>query len=574
MRCLPLLLFFCSVSLAQDLALQTDAPPSTDEYGELLTRCAPAVPALALYDEGGRAPIRQLSAIWLGDGQAATSCAGLVGASRAELEFEGGLRARVLGVLAVDPVTDVALLAVDATGKLPAPIPVGSRSFTTEQPVGVIGKTITQQRIRALGRVAQASQLAGVGSFALAPGIGQRGLAGAAVLDEHGDLIGMLTSLTTSNQDARIAVSTRALRDLAAGPVQALEEELIEDLSELAPARALLFAGDAEGALLALENTAHPAAKMFRGQALLELGLVTEAIEQLVMACEERPSWLRAPLALGETYLSADQATRALRTFRNARRLSEASPAPRYHAARAYAHLDRNQDTLVHVTQTLKRDPEHLDAIVLRGETRLRQLAFIQAQADFEAALQLDPRSAQARTGLGALAFESRDFERAYECFQAALLLAPNDVSAHQRLARTLIQLDRGPEARELADRAVALAPRSAEARLVLGEVLIDLDQLDEAEQSFEAAVLLQPEHLKAHMGLGSVRLRNGMVQEAQISFHDVLRLDPQHGPALFNSGLCYVMQGDKGKARERYKSLQHIDPRSARVLYERIYGR
>ena len=575
MRSLLALLAFSLPAVAQEAAVPSSDDPAIAEYGDRLAQLRAAVPALVLYGEGGRAPMRQQSAVWIGDGRAVTSASGLVGVSRAELEFESGVRARVLGLLALDADADLALIAVDATGELPVPIATGSRLFGISRPVGVVGVTITQQRIRAIGRVTHVHRIPGLGAFALTRGLEQRGLAGGAVLDEEGKLVGMLTNLLAPDGQGRIAVSIRSIRDLNVRPLKALEEELIPDISSLDPARSMLCCGDAEGAGIATEKMDHAHGRLWRGLALIDLDRAEEAVELLeaLVATEATPG-LRARLALGEAYLASGKATRALRIFRDARRSAEDSPAPRYHAARAYAALKRNQDTLVHLDQTLKRDPKHVEALVLRGEIRLRQLAFPNARRDFDAALALDPRNVQARTGLGAVHFEEKDFERALLFYEAAIALSPQDIGTQQRMAKTLIKLDRPADARAAADKAVALAPRRAEPRVILAEVLVELDLLDDAEQSYEAAVLLNPEYIEANMGLGSVRLRLSHVQEAQIAFHDVLRLDPQHGAALFNSGLCYVMQGDTGKARERYKTLQHIDPRSARVLYERIYGR
>jgi tetratricopeptide (TPR) repeat protein len=115
-----------------------------------------------------------------------------------------------------------------------------------------------------------------------------------------------------------------------------------------------------------------------------------------------------------------------------------------------------------------------------------------EAQAQAEAALQLDPKSDQARRLLGLAARLRKDLARAQTTFDALVQGSPQDVWLRGQLAQVLAeQADAAKRRRalELAEQTVRHAPAASEAVATLGAVYYHLHRLDEAETVLQAVV-------------------------------------------------------------------------------------
>jgi tetratricopeptide (TPR) repeat protein len=127
------------------------------------------------------------------------------------------------------------------------------------------------------------------------------------------------------------------------------------------------------------------------------------------------------------------------------------------------------------------------------------------ARALFEQALQIDPDSASAWSGL-ALSHMTEVLTRWSK--------APNDQTA---LAAQAIE------------RSLALQPNDARANYVRSLVLSAQNRIDEAEQAIQRVLLLYPNHPRALQRLGFLKLQQGRPDEVAAPVMLSLRLDPLH---------------------------------------------
>lgn len=121
----------------------------------------------------------------------------------------------------------------------------------------------------------------------------------------------------------------------------------------------------------------------------------------------------------------------------------------------------------------------------------LRKGRLDEAQAEFEAAIALDPRSAEAQNKLGV-------------------------VLAHKG------KLD---DARMRFEKALAVDPRCAAAMSNLGNTYKENDMLDKAVEFYKMALSVDPDYATAHHNLGVVYRQMGMIDRAVAHFKQAHRL-------------------------------------------------
>jgi tetratricopeptide (TPR) repeat protein len=116
------------------------------------------------------------------------------------------------------------------------------------------------------------------------------------------------------------------------------------------------------------------------------------------------------------------------------------------------------------------------------------------AAAEFQGALEANPKDEKAELALGVIAARHGDLKAAYTDDSRALQLEPNDSDASTELAKVLIQMDKNDEARQLLERAVQIDPTNYVAHFRLSTVYRQLGKTDEAKQ--QADLYLRYKHL------------------------------------------------------------------------------
>jgi tetratricopeptide (TPR) repeat protein len=128
-----------------------------------------------------------------------------------------------------------------------------------------------------------------------------------------------------------------------------------------------------------------------------------------------------------------------------------------------------------------------------RGVAYYKSQRFSEARRDFDRALELEPRSAEAWTLRGSLFMRTSRHERAFEDFSRALALAPNDADVLGRRCVTLMYLKRLDEALADCEQSAKLAPRMLDTRVSLGIVQALRGATGEAERHYRLAIEIDP---------------------------------------------------------------------------------
>lgn len=281
-----------------------------------------------------------------------------------------------------------------------------------------------------------------------------------------------------------------------------------------------------------------------------------------------------------------------------------------------YIRTYRALEGLACLRRWLEREPDNVQALVLRGDLwrRLRNLA--NATPDYRRALELDPGRDDARRGLAAGLTETGRYDEALRHYDVLAGKGQADPDFRVSRARCYKGLGRLDEARREADGVLAGQPDHGHALRLRGEVDAVAGNLGRAEQWFRKAARALPhdystqfalyqnlrqqgkeeqaraqqkyvEDLKErverlgyisssklpvrphdpdlHHEVGMLYLSLGQEEVGTVWLHTALHKDPAHGPAHAALADFYARAGDAERASYHREQAQLAPPRPPR---------
>ncbi len=183
--------------------------------------------------------------------------------------------------------------------------------------------------------------------------------------------------------------------------------------------------------------------------------------------------------------------------------------------------------------------------------------AQIEARADFERAIAINPRYAPALNNLGEIARKAGEHELAETLFSRAL--AANPALHEARLNRGLNAQQQGrlDLAREVLSECVKRDTDNLEARVALVHVLVDLAAQAEALALSRATVKRFPKAGDAWNALAQAEEAAGNVEAARAAYGEGLRQTPLSLPLALNAALLESENANIDAARAVYRRAQ-----------------
>ncbi len=236
----------------------------------------------------------------------------------------------------------------------------------------------------------------------------------------------------------------------------------------------------------------------------------------------------------------------------------------------------RIQESVDRLKQAVDLAPQRADLLGEYGTALQQRGDFDLAEATFHKSLNLNPKSPEILTAMGALRVERRKFseaidpllravqlrgdfamaqfnlalaysglgqvDRAIANYQLVLERNPNFALGWEGLGRLLLDQKQYAGAAVALSRMVALAPTETGCRLQ-AMAHGGLDDLDSAVAATEMGVKLAPQSADAHAALGNELRWTGELSRAIEEFRTALQLNPQHQAA--HSNLVYTLLAD-----------------------------
>lgn len=163
----------------------------------------------------------------------------------------------------------------------------------------------------------------------------------------------------------------------------------------------------------------------------------------------------------------------------------------------------------------------------------------------FRRAVEVAPRSADARNNLGLALWRAGRKDEALASYREALAVEPRHALARTNLGGALRDLGRAADAISCLREALALEKEFAPAHYNLGRALSDFGQVEEAAASYRAALRLAPGVAEIHNSLGLSLWELGQRAGAIESFRTAIRLRPDFAKPYFNLHTVLISEGD-----------------------------
>lgn len=223
-----------------------------------------------------------------------------------------------------------------------------------------------------------------------------------------------------------------------------------------------------------------------------------------------------ARFGLGSALAAAGDIEQAKTELEEAIRLAPTSPLPLAVLGGLYA-AEKNYDQALEVfAAALDAQPKFAQAHLARGDVFVAKGEDGKALAEYEAALQIAPKLGAAYTKIGLVHEQNQRVAEAEQAYRAAIEMDPRQVIAYNNLAyraaERKTQLD---EALAWAQKAVELAPKVASFQDTLGWVHWARGELDTAAAVLEKAAALKPQGPVIFYHLGVVYAETGQAREA-----------------------------------------------------------
>ena len=220
-----------------------------------------------------------------------------------------------------------------------------------------------------------------------------------------------------------------------------------------------------------------------------------------------------------ETYLAKEtrDAPEKAQAQKRVEELKNARPDPVKKGDVAFAAKDYRSALFAYQDATVA-DPKNVEALVKAGETYARMGHDVEAIAQWNKALQLDPKNAQAREGIAA-------------ANERAAALAPKPAPVVQR--------EDEPAARAHYTKAVGLLKERS---------------YDAAAAELDKALAAKPGFAVALVARGSARIGQGRYQEAVADYTAAQKADPSLASPLFGLAEAFRGMGQNEKAADLYR--------------------
>ena len=144
------------------------------------------------------------------------------------------------------------------------------------------------------------------------------------------------------------------------------------------------------------------------------------------------------------------------------------------------------------------QDPKTAQDLYARGRKFGGAGRFPEAIADFEKAMELDPRSSSAYSGRGAVRLSQNDLPRAREDYEKAVSLDDRNAEAHFGLGALALRAGRPADAVAELTRAIYLRPPTSRMLSLRAEAYRKTAELDRALSDADEAVRVDPKDLSA----------------------------------------------------------------------------
>ncbi|HYL91829.1 MAG TPA: tetratricopeptide repeat protein [Alphaproteobacteria bacterium] len=274
----------------------------------------------------------------------------------------------------------------------------------------------------------------------------------------------------------------------------------------------------------------------------------------------------------------SEYVTKAIEEYKLAIESDPESEFLRDSLAELYVRGGRVRDALLEAQDSVRRDPNNLQARKVLGRIYLRSMGDGQpgtqsrelvklALEQYEAIIKIEPNSADNHLVLGHLYFLNRELDKAESEFKTALQLEPGSEEAIARLAYLYNDQGDSKKATEFLN-SIPEEARNSKVYSMLGDTYEQQKDFKKAIIAYTRAVELDRENLDARRGLAQNLLNDNQPEAALQQYMALEQADPQDAQAPLRIAEIYRHMGKFDLALEDLKKASALAPDSQEIPY------
>jgi tetratricopeptide (TPR) repeat protein len=199
--------------------------------------------------------------------------------------------------------------------------------------------------------------------------------------------------------------------------------------------------------------------------------------------------------------------------------------------------------------EILKTNPQDNEALIYRGQIKMRDGQLDEAINALQSALRSDPDNAVAHYHLG-LAFDQQgNLARAESEWRDAVRVKPDLMEAQRALAAVSMRKNDWDSLTQIATTIINTQPTAADGYALRTVADINLRQLSKAEQDVNKAIEVASQNPVGYVQLGNLRLLQKQFNESSKAYQKALDIDPKNSDALNGLMNTYLLQKQVDKA-------------------------
>jgi tetratricopeptide (TPR) repeat protein len=404
--------------------------------------------------------------------------------------------------------------------------------------------------------VLQARKVPGLSKYFFIRASQSLGGAGSPIVNERGEVAGMVLLQVEGADNSGIIVSTDLIRSS-----YGVSGEVVSMLSWSEGYTTSWLEGET-GLFL-------------KGFALHEMGNHQDAVNYLEKIVDTPRYGIRkANLVLGDCYRDMGETQKAIEAYEKAlgraRRLSDSHLS----LARLYLKQKRITDARHILEKTAKYNQKGSNSIIMTAwlldVTGHRDEALEVAKK----AAEIDPTSARAQGTLGEILSKQGKFSEAFIALEQSVLLQPEKNEFAPALCYAAIYSGRHKKAIKACDKAARSDNNKTLNLMYLGDAYAAAGLDVKALESYRLSVEEDPYNLKAQCRIGDLLTKTGQHREAVAVFQDTLAIFPDSAWIHFKLGKVYGLMGNRKGAAEKVLVLKDINRMLADQLALRLVAK
>lgn len=212
----------------------------------------------------------------------------------------------------------------------------------------------------------------------------------------------------------------------------------------------------------------------------------------------------------------------------------------------------------------LLKNPGNDSEFYARGMVQHTLANYDLAIADFDKALELDPKQSVFYVSRGNAFSEKKNFDRALADFDKAIQLEPNLMEAYFERGRLYSSARDWDRAIADFDKAIQIDPQWSGTYLLRGNAHLTKENPDLAIADFDKALQLSPRDANAYNLRGIAYATKGNSARAIDDFSKAIEIDPGSDTGYYNRGKAYFESGDPDKALPDFDKAIQLTPQRA----------